>query len=145
MDFYPIFRAGILNNHISHYSIELRYPTAVASPTDCDPPQGFDGGFSFSEPPVYPCLIIDDEMKGPSHPHGLLHVPNRILRSEEDWADYKAEFNARSFWSPEKIATAKTVDDGEKAHARNTQKREQEKEKAIAAMTKSRKERSIIG
>ena len=127
--FFPVFHAQLGPNGPAH--IEFLYPNTAVIGMTGEAPDAFDGAFSFNAPPKYPCVVITGSRDG------LRHVPNRLLKNEDDLKSFRVEFQARDLWKYETSPAEGSHNDALARHERNQEKRRINKlvgDKAIAAL-----------
>ncbi len=136
-EFMPVFHASQYSDATSEKRagntyIELAYPNTNDIPLNEEPPHGLDGHLCFRQPPIYPCIITCSPVKIESRKCIKYRVPNRVVRSPDDWERYKAEFRASEGW--EYNLGAVNGDDLKENKARRQVNREL-REAAIAGAT----------
>ncbi|KUR80922.1 hypothetical protein [Novosphingobium sp. FSW06-99] len=99
MEFLPVFYARHGNQP---GQIALQHPTDKPVALTEEAPDGFDGAPLFYAPPVYPAMLI-------TALGNWRHVPNTVVRSEQDWLAYHAAFFARKVWAYANDATDEAI------------------------------------
>lgn len=126
VEFVPIFRATFGE---APGQIDFTFPNTAEISLTGEAPDAFEGAYFYSEPPVYPCIIITGG-------GAFRHVPNRMLRGPDDLKIYRREFVARKVWKYETMSVGASLVAEKEVYARNDQARAQNKARGDAARSR---------
>ncbi len=113
--------------HAPAGGIEFREPNVEPIALTGEAPHGFDGGWRHRKP-KYPAILITQTNR-------LRHVPNTLVRSDEELAAWRKRYDAMKVWEYENLDTLKVSQkESEAATARNLTRIAENKERGDRAV-----------